>query len=64
MALLDGGADDARNADAVAAHFHHLVLALFIEEGAFQRFCILGAQLEDMADFDAATQLESAFPVR
>ncbi len=63
VALLDGGADDARYADAVAAHFHDLILALFVEEGAFQRLGILGAQLENVADFDAATQFERALAV-
>ncbi len=32
VALLDGGGDDARDADAVAAHHHHLrLLLLFVE---------------------------------
>jgi hypothetical protein len=63
VALLDGGADDARDADAVAAHFHDLVLALLVEEGAFHRFGVLGAQLEDVADLDAAAQLQRALAV-
>ena len=37
VVLLDGGGDDARNADAVAAHFHRLLRAFFIEVGAFER---------------------------
>ena len=63
VALLDGGADDARDADAVAAHFHDLVLALLIQERAFQRLGVLGAQLEDVADLDAAAEFERPLAV-
>src|SRR5574343_1027833 len=64
VALLDGGADDARNADAVAAHFHDLALAVFVEEGAVERLGVFGAQLEDVADFDAPADCQCALAVR
>ncbi len=63
VVLLDRRGDDARDADAVTAHFHRLLFAGFVEKRAFQRRGILGAQLEDMADFDAAADVERALAV-
>src|SRR3546814_5919541 len=52
--LLDRGGDDARDADAVAAHLQHARLALFVEHRAAHRFGVLAAKLEHVADLDAA----------
>ena len=53
-------ADDARDADAVAAHLHRLRGALLVEERGLHRLGVLGAQLEDVADLDAALRCSSA----
>src|SRR5690606_8449202 len=59
VVLLDRGGDDARDADAVAAHLQHPRLALLVEHGATHRLRVLVAELEHVADLDAAhdTQL-------
>ena len=62
--LLDGGGHDARHADAVAAHFHDLRLALRVQKGGFHSFGIFGAQLENVSDLDAATDFQRALAVR
>ena len=62
--LLDGRPDDARNADTIAAHFHYLALAVFIEEAALERLGILLAQLKDMTDLDSATDFQRSLAVR
>ena len=64
IALLNGSADDARHADTVAAHFHDLALAVLIQEGAVERLGVFAAQLEDVADFDAAADVENPLAVR
>src|SRR5574343_1921013 len=64
VALLDGGADDTRDADAVAAQFHDLALAVFIEIAAAERLGVLLAQLENVADFDAAQDFQLAPAIR
>ena len=38
VVLLDGGADNARHANAIAAHFHHLLLAVAVQIGGAHRF--------------------------
>jgi hypothetical protein len=38
VVLLDGGGHDARHADAVAAHLHHLGLAVSSRKVAFMAF--------------------------
>ena len=64
MVLLNGSARDAGNADTVAAHFENAGLALFVEVGRVHRFGILGAEVEHMAHFDTALQLQRALAVR
>ena len=64
IALFDGGADDAGDADTVAAHDNSASLALFIEHRGAKRFGIFGAEFEDVADFDTATEIERAFGIR
>ena len=64
IALLDGGSDDAGDADAVAAHFHDLALAVFVQVGALQGLGVFPAQLEDVADFNAAAEIQAALAVR
>ena len=55
---LSQGRHDAGDADAVGAHGHDLGLAILIEDGQAQGLGVLAAQLEDMADLDAALQVE------
>jgi len=62
--LLDPGGDDARHADAVAAHVHDLGLAFGVQHGGLHGFGVLLAELEHMADLDAAGQLDRAVAVR
>src|SRR6185369_14014941 len=54
VVLLDRGRHDARYADAVAAHLHVLRLPALVEVGRVHAFRVLGAELEDMPDLDAA----------
>ena len=54
---------DARDADAVAAHLHQLRLAVLVEEGGVHRLAVLGAELEHVADLDAALDREHALAV-
>ena len=63
VVLLDGRAEDARHADAVAAHLHQLRLAGLVEEGGVHRLAVLGAEVEHMADLDAALDGEHALAV-
>src|SRR6185312_8611159 len=63
VALLDRGRHDAADADAVAAHQHHLGLALVVAHGGAQRLGVLGAELEYMAHLDAAGEVQHALAV-
>ena len=49
-----GGGDRARDADAVAAHLDRPLLAVGVEEGRAHRRAVLGAEVEDLPDLDAA----------
>src|SRR5690606_19416834 len=60
VVLLDRGGDDARDADAVAAHLQHARLALFVEHRAAHRLGVLAAELEHVADLDAAHDAQFA----
>ena len=60
VVLFDGGRHDARHADAVTTHGHHHRLALFVEHGGIHRGAVLAAELEDVADLDAAGDAERA----
>ena len=62
--LLDGRAQDAGHADAVAAHLEVLGLAVLVEESCVHRLRVLGAEVEDMADLDAALDRQHALAVR
>ncbi len=64
MVLLNGCGNHAGDADAVAAHAHHLITAIFTLNGGFQRVRILGAELEDVTHFDAAFNLQCTFAIR
>ncbi len=64
VVLLDGGGHHARDPDAVAAHGQDLVTAIFALHGRFHRFRVLGAELEDVAHFDAALDQQRALTVR
>src|ERR1700680_2890022 len=57
VVLLDGGGDDARDADAVAAHLHRPGLALLVDVGDAHLLGIGGAQLEHVPHLDAARDL-------
>ena len=63
VVLLDRGGHDTRDTDTVAAHFHDLRFAGLVEEGEIHRFRVFGAQLENVADFNAAANLQRAFAV-
>ena len=62
--LLDGRRDDAGHADAVAAHEHGDRLALLVEDGRLHGLAVELPELEDVADFDAARDLERAIAGR
>ena len=53
MLLHDGG-HHARDADAVAAHEEGLLNSVLVHEGGAHGLGVLGAELEDLGDLDAA----------
>ena len=57
---FDGGDEDSADADAVAAHDHGVALAFVVEEFGVERFGVFRAELEDVADLDAAAGFEDA----
>ena len=63
VVLLDRRGDDAADADAVAAHLHHARLAGVVEHGRAHRLGVFLAELEHVADFDAARDLQRAVAV-
>ena len=60
MILLDGRGHDAGHPDAVAAHEHGQRLALLVEHRGLHRLAVQLPELEDMADLDAARNLQAA----
>ena len=64
MVLLDGRRHDARHADAVAAHVHRDVAALFVLDAGLHGLAVLAAELEDVPDLDAAGDRERARALR
>jgi len=62
--LLDGRRHDARHTNAIAAHEHGHGLALLVEHGGIHGLAVLAAELEDVADLDAARDAERALAGR
>jgi hypothetical protein len=60
VVLLDRRRDEARHADAVAAHDERALLLLVVDERRPHRRGVLGAEHEDVAGFDAAIARERA----
>ncbi len=58
MTLLDDRLQRAADADAVAAHFHEMRLLLVVGVNGVVLLGILGPELEDVADLDAAAHLQ------
>ncbi len=58
--LLDSGANDARNADAIAAHGHYLVFAIGILNRRTHGGAVFVSELKDVPDFDTACDAEGA----
>ena len=54
--FADGGGESA-DADAVAAHYRVLLVALLVKIGHVHRLCVFRAKLEYVADLDAAGYL-------
>ena len=64
IVLLDRGANDAGDADAVAAHFQHLLFTVLVEHAGTERFGVLGTQLEYVTNFNTARDRQRALAVR
>ena len=64
VVLLDRCGDDARDADAIAAHVHHERFTGFVENARLQRFTIFAPELENMSDFDTPANAECARAAR
>ena len=64
VVLLYCGGDHPGDADAVAAHQQHLFATTLIQYPGIHRFAVLGAELEDVADLDAAPDQQFAAAVR
>src|SRR5690606_15627234 len=62
--LFDRGGYDAGYADAIAAHDHDLIATFLVQNLGIHGLRILGAELENMADFDTALDLQRAFAIR
>ncbi len=55
---LDGGGEDALDADAVAAHDGRDFLAVAVEDGGSHGLGVLVAELEDVADLDGLAEAQ------
>ena len=64
IVLLDSGSNNARYANAVAAHGQNLVTAIFALNGSVHCARVLIAQLEDVAYFDTAFDHQGTLAVR
>ena len=54
---------DRRDADAIAAHLQELRLPLLVEEGRVHALAVVRAEQEDVADLDAALDLQDALAI-
>ena len=63
VVLFDGSGRQARDADTVAAHLEELGLAVLVEERGVHGAAVLGAQVEHVADLDAALDGQLALAV-
>ena len=59
---LDGGGEDALDADAVAAHDGRDLFAVAVEDGGAHGLGVLVAELEDVADLDGFAEAQVAAP--
>ena len=64
VVLLDGGGQDALDADAIAAHDGRDFLAVAVEHARAHGFGIFVAELEDVADFDGGIDAQRSAAVR
>ena len=64
VVLLNDGSERAGNTNAVAAHDERLLLTVLVHKGGTHGLGILGAQLEDLGDLDAASSGERLAAVR
>ena len=64
VVLLHDGSERAGHTNAVAAHDERLLLAVLVHKGGTHGLGILGAQLEDLGDLDAASSGERLAAVR
>ena len=60
VVLFDGGGDDTRHADAIAAHRHGNKAAVLTLAGGLHGLAVPGAELEDVAHLDTAADAECA----
>jgi len=63
MVLLNGGSRQARDANAVATHFHELRLAVDIQKSRIHGLAVFGAQIEHMADLNATLNRQHALAI-
>ncbi len=64
VVLLDGGGHQTGDSDAVATHLHGDGLAALVQHARLHGFGVLGAELEDVAHFDAALEQQLALAAR
>ena len=64
VVLFDGSGHDAAYPDAVAAHDRDLLAAVLVGDPGVHGFAVLGTQLKDVPDLDAAPDDEPAVAVR
>ena len=64
MILFNGSSRQPRDADAVAAHFHPLGLAIDIQKGGIHGLAVLGAQVKHMPHLNAPLNRQGAATIR
>ena len=64
VVLLHDGSERARHAHAVATHDKRLLLAVLVHKSGTHGLGVLGAQLEDLGNLDAASSRERLAAVR
>ena len=63
MVLLNGSCRQARDANAVAAHFQELRFAVFVQERGVHGLAVFGAQIKHVAHFNAALNGQRTFAI-
>ena len=64
VVLFDRCGNNARDADTITPHDHGLASSMLVEHGGIHGFRVFGAELKNVAHFDATANLQRAFSAR